>query len=141
MYTASQLYDDYLDNSSTSNWPYTASDAIPPLSDFSCEDPAPSMATSSSSGNPDVDDIFVWNALSHHFGQQTSSVDPNTLFHHKDEVHCTPGSFSVRQLGSEEAASRQEQFAAWDASSGMCNYFRPETDHMLKLILRRNLAV
>ena len=99
------------------------------------------MATSSSSGNPDVDDIFVWNALSEHFGQQTSPTDAETLFHHKDEVHCTPGSFSVRHLGSEEAASSQEQFVAWDTSSSMCNVFRPETDHMLKLILRRNLAV
>ena len=127
MYTASQLYDDYLDNSSTSNWPYTASDAISPLSDFSCDDPAPCIATSSDPGNPDVDDIFVWNALSERFGQQTSSTDAETLFHHKDEVHCTPGSFSVRHLGSEEAASKQEQFGACDASSSTCNVFRQGT--------------
>ena len=62
-----------------------------------------------------------------HFGQQTSSMDAETLFHHKDEVHCTPGSFYVHHLGLEEATSSQEQFVAQDASSSTCNVFRPGT--------------
>ena len=110
-------------NPSASRSVHAASDAIPLLSDFSCDDPAPSTATSNDPGYPDVDDIFVWNALSHHFGQQTSSMDPNTPFHHKEAVDCTPGSFSVHHLGLEAAASREEQCAARDASSSTCNVF------------------
>ena len=88
LYTATaHLYGD----PSTSHWPHAASGAIPLLSDFSCDDPAPSIATSSDPGNPRVEDIFDWNAINQHFSQQASYMDPETLCRQKEAVHYTPG--------------------------------------------------
>ena len=63
---------------SASRSPHAASNAIPLLSDFSCNDPVPSLATSSDPGNLDVDDIFVWNALSQHFGENSNLKPQHT---------------------------------------------------------------